>query len=118
MASSTRSTRSTPARGKSKGASSNVTPWLWMAFALLVVMIDQFFKVVITRSFQYGESRPVTSFFNLVLVYNKGAAFSFLRMRAAGSAGSSRCWAWWSARSSSGCSIAIRDRSCFAWRYR
>ena len=26
MASSTRSTRSTPARGKSKGASSNVTP--------------------------------------------------------------------------------------------
>ncbi|HBD34540.1 MAG TPA: signal peptidase II, partial [Cupriavidus sp.] len=28
MASSTRSTRSTPARGKSKGTSSNVTPWL------------------------------------------------------------------------------------------
>ncbi len=28
--------------------------------------------------FVYGESHPVTSFFNLVLVYNKGAAFSFL----------------------------------------
>ncbi|MBV8272606.1 MAG: lipoprotein signal peptidase [Cupriavidus sp.] len=76
--SSTRPARQAPARGKSKAASSNVTPWLWMAFALLVVMIDQFFKVVISRSFQYGESRPVTSFFNLVLVYNKGAAFSFL----------------------------------------
>jgi signal peptidase II len=75
--SSTRSSRSPSTRGKSK-PSANVTPWLWMAFALLVVMIDQFFKVVITRSFQYAESRPVTSFFNLVLVYNKGAAFSFL----------------------------------------
>ena len=75
--SSTRSARSTPARSKGKGKS-NVTPWLWMAFALLVVMIDQFFKILISRSFQYGESRPVTSFFNLVLVWNKGAAFSFL----------------------------------------
>ncbi|SDP58759.1 signal peptidase II Aspartic peptidase. MEROPS family A08 [Ralstonia sp. 25mfcol4.1] len=79
--SSTRSSRSSSPRSKSKPSgkpSANVTPWLWMAFALLVVMIDQFFKVVITRSFQYAESRPVTSFFNLVLVYNKGAAFSFL----------------------------------------
>ena len=33
--SSTRSARSTPARSKGKGKS-NVTPWLWMAFALLV----------------------------------------------------------------------------------
>ncbi|CAG2149015.1 Lipoprotein signal peptidase [compost metagenome] len=77
--SSTRSTRATPARKTSKSrGSANVTPWLWMAFALLVVLIDQFFKILITRSFQYGESRPVTRFFNLVLVYNKGAAFSFL----------------------------------------
>ena len=75
--SSTRSSRSSSPRSKSKPGA-NVTPWLWMAFALLVVMIDQFFKVVISRSFQYAESRPVTSFFNLVLVYNKGAAFSFL----------------------------------------
>ena len=28
--------------------------------------------------FAHGESLPVTPFFNLVLVYNKGAAFSFL----------------------------------------
>ncbi|MEN7525981.1 MULTISPECIES: signal peptidase II [unclassified Cupriavidus] len=75
--SSTRPTRTTPARSKKKG-STNVTPLLWMAFAALVVLLDQFFKVVISRSFTYGESRPVTSFFNLVLVYNKGAAFSFL----------------------------------------
>ncbi|QEZ47675.1 signal peptidase II [Cupriavidus oxalaticus] len=76
MASSTsRSAR--PARRGSKTAG-NTTPLLWLAFALLVVLLDQFFKIVIVRSFTYGESRPVTSFFNLVLVYNKGAAFSFL----------------------------------------
>jgi signal peptidase II len=28
--------------------------------------------------FNFGDVRPVTSFFNLVLTYNKGAAFSFL----------------------------------------
>jgi len=71
----TRSAR--PARRNNKAAG-NTTPLLWMAFALLVVVLDQFFKIVIVRTFTYGESRPVTGFFNLVLVYNKGAAFSFL----------------------------------------
>jgi signal peptidase II len=79
-------TTSRPARGTARskrstgrsGKGSSVTPLLWLAFALLVVLIDQFLKVLIVRSFAYGESRPVTGFFNLVLVYNKGAAFSFL----------------------------------------
>lgn len=74
---STTSRSARPARRNSKAAS-NTTPLLWLAFALLVVVLDQFFKIVIVRTFTYGESRPVTSFFNLVLVYNKGAAFSFL----------------------------------------
>lgn len=74
---STTSRSARPARRNNKAAS-GTTPLLWMAFALLVVLLDQFFKIVIVRSFTYGESRPVTSFFNLVLVYNKGAAFSFL----------------------------------------
>ena len=30
------------------------------------------------HSFQYGDVRPLTSFFNLVRVHNTGAAFSFL----------------------------------------
>jgi signal peptidase II len=30
------------------------------------------------RLLAYGQSDPVTSFFNLVMVYNKGAAFSLL----------------------------------------
>ena len=31
-----------------------------------------------SRLLAFGQSEPVTSFFNLVMVYNKGAAFSFL----------------------------------------
>jgi len=50
----------------------------WLGIATLVLLLDQLSKVTITRLFAYGESHPVTSFFNLVLVYNKGAAFSFL----------------------------------------
>ena len=73
------STTSRPARpARRNKAAGSTTPLLWMAFALLVVLLDQFFKIVIVRSFSYGESRPVTGFFNLVLVYNTGAAFSFL----------------------------------------
>ncbi|MGS0740490.1 signal peptidase II [Glaciimonas sp. GG7] len=50
----------------------------WMGIAGIVILLDQLTKVTITRLFTYGESHPVTSFFNLVLVYNPGAAFSFL----------------------------------------
>ena len=50
----------------------------WMGIATVILLLDQLSKIVITRLFTYGESVAVTSFFNLVLVYNKGAAFSFL----------------------------------------
>jgi signal peptidase II len=60
----------------SSSSSYGLAPWL--AIAALVLLIDQLTKITIVRLFSYGESQPVTSFFNLVLVYNKGAAFSFL----------------------------------------
>ncbi len=50
----------------------------WYALAVLVVVLDQLTKHWISASFDYGEARAVTGFFNLVLTYNKGAAFSFL----------------------------------------
>lgn len=50
----------------------------WLGIAAVVVILDQLTKIWISQTFSYGESQPVTSFFNLVLVYNKGAAFSFL----------------------------------------
>jgi signal peptidase II len=50
----------------------------WVALAAVIVLIDQLTKLAIERRFDYGDVEPVTSFFNLVLTYNKGAAFSFL----------------------------------------
>ncbi|MGB2817157.1 MAG: signal peptidase II [Burkholderiaceae bacterium] len=50
----------------------------WVAVAALVVLIDQFTKNLVERTFDYGDVKAVTGFFNLVLTYNKGAAFSFL----------------------------------------
>ena len=64
------------AKGKGSRAGSG---WLlWIGIAGLIVVLDQFTKVLILGSFQYGQSLPITSFFNLVRVHNLGAAFSFL----------------------------------------
>ncbi len=50
--------------------------WRWFALSAAVVLADQLVKWVILRYFAPGERREVTDFFNLVLVFNKGAAFS------------------------------------------
>ena len=50
----------------------------WLGIAAIVILLDQVSKITITRLFAYAEERVVTSFFNLTLVYNPGAAFSFL----------------------------------------
>lgn len=50
----------------------------WLALSAVILVVDQLTKFAITRNFLLHESVPVTSFFNLVLVYNPGAAFSFL----------------------------------------
>ena len=52
--------------------------WPWLGIALLVIVLDQVVKSLILDHFQYGESRYVTSFFNIVRAHNTGAAFSFL----------------------------------------
>jgi len=51
---------------------------LWLLPSMVVILLDQFTKDWIVQAFSFGESRPVTSFFNLVLAHNSGAAFSFL----------------------------------------
>jgi signal peptidase II len=45
---------------------------------VLVLLADQLTKTLIIGSFQLGDSRTLTSYFNLVRVHNAGAAFSFL----------------------------------------
>ena len=51
---------------------------LWLALAAVVIGLDQWSKLAILANFAEYESVQITSFFNLVLVYNPGAAFSFL----------------------------------------
>ena len=50
----------------------------WLALSAIVIGLDQLTKSWITSGFQLGDSITITSFFNLVLAYNTGAAFSFL----------------------------------------
>lgn len=50
----------------------------WVALAALVVAADQASKLAVSSSLRPGEFREITGFFNLVLAYNRGAAFSFL----------------------------------------
>ena len=51
----------------------------WLGFAMVLILADQFIKILIMGNYQLGDSQPVTSFFNLVRAHNTGAAFSFLR---------------------------------------
>lgn len=60
----------------SSTAKSSMVPWL--GIAVIVILLDQISKITIAKTFAYGQSKAITSFFNLTLVYNKGAAFSFL----------------------------------------
>ena len=57
-------------------SSSALLPWL--SLALLILIADQFTKVLILGYYKLGDATYVTSFFNVVRVHNAGAAFSFL----------------------------------------
>lgn len=51
----------------------------WLLLSALIVLFDQLTKVLVVRSFTLGQRRAIVDgFFDLTLVYNKGAAFSFL----------------------------------------
>lgn len=50
----------------------------WLGLSVLVIMLDQITKYAITHNVSFGQSVEITPFFDLVLVYNPGAAFNFL----------------------------------------
>ena len=54
------------------------SPWRWFLAAAAVIVADQATKTLVLGRFALGERLELASFLNLVLVYNKGAAFSFL----------------------------------------
>ena len=60
----------------SKGGSSGMLQWLGLAF--IILLVDQFTKVLIVGYYQLGDSTTITNFFNVIRVHNSGAAFSFL----------------------------------------
>ncbi len=57
---------------RSRGA----LPWLWLS--ALVIVLDLGTKYLASTNLDYGVSVPVLPFFNLTLLHNTGAAFSFL----------------------------------------
>jgi len=50
--------------------------WSWIT--ILVIVLDQLTKILADQYLQYHQSVEVIPMFNLTLMYNKGAAFSFL----------------------------------------
>lgn len=50
----------------------------WIGLALIILIADQFTKVLIVGYYNLHDSTYVTSFFNVVRMHNTGAAFSFL----------------------------------------
>lgn len=50
----------------------------WLAVSALVIVSDQLSKLWIIGHFAFGERLAILSVFDLILVYNTGAAFSFL----------------------------------------
>jgi signal peptidase II len=47
-------------------------------YVLVIVIIDQLTKLYFLNTLSYGERIPVLPFFDFVLLFNTGAAFSFL----------------------------------------
>ncbi len=50
----------------------------WLGLAAIVAVLDQLTKRWVMASLSFGDHVEVTGFFDLVLVFNPGAAFSFL----------------------------------------
>ena len=60
---------------KSKKSGNNI---YILALFLFVIVLDQITKVLALNNLSYGEELPVTSNFNLFLIFNTGAAFSMM----------------------------------------
>ena len=50
----------------------------WFVLAAVILLADRLTKAAVLQVFAPGERLEVSGYFNLVLVINQGAAFSFL----------------------------------------
>jgi len=60
------------------GAMSKCSPVRWYVLAAVVIVLDQISKQVVLATIRFGETIYVAPFWNWVLTFNRGAAFSFL----------------------------------------
>lgn len=51
---------------------------LWFLLSIVVVLIDQFTKFLVVHHLTPAQAITLLPFFNIILRYNQGAAFSFL----------------------------------------
>lgn len=61
-----------------KSGGSNQVFMAWLGLSILLLVIDQLTKLLAKNNLFEGVAKPVTGFLNWTLVYNPGAAFSFL----------------------------------------
>ncbi|ANN69708.1 signal peptidase II [Bordetella bronchialis] len=54
----------------------------WLVLAAVIVVLDQAAKLYFNTSFSFGQRVNVLPIFDFTLVYNRGAAFSFLATEA------------------------------------
>jgi len=58
--------------------SSFIKTWPWYLAVSIWIVLDQWTKWLADTSLSYGRPQEVFFFFDLTLLYNRGAAFSFL----------------------------------------
>ncbi|CAM5203716.1 Lipoprotein signal peptidase OS=Castellaniella defragrans OX=75697 GN=lspA PE=3 SV=1 [Castellaniella defragrans] len=63
---------STPDNGRLRGLV------LWLGWAVVVIVLDQAIKLWVVHALTYAQRVPVLPFFDITLLFNTGAAFSFL----------------------------------------
>jgi signal peptidase II len=66
------------AKSRSMQASSGASLAPWLGISLIVILFDQLTKIAVTKVFAYATPYAVAPFFNFLLIFNRGAAFSFL----------------------------------------
>ena len=52
--------------------------WPWLLSALMIIVLDQVTKIGFDHMLAYGQRIAVLPVFDFTLLYNRGAAFSFL----------------------------------------
>lgn len=68
-------TESAPAQ---EATSQTTRLWRWLLLASVLIVLDQLTKLYFDASLRYGQRIAVLPFFDFTLLYNPGAAFSFL----------------------------------------